>query len=167
MSELRYVRIFKNDLLIDWFEREQGRSRGRGQSISSRLHAECRPGAPPQDTETWPELKPRVGCPTDWAPQAPLLGSCWRGNPSYVEAPKWVRIITCGCSRQTAGWKQDFGKLAAVVSCLGSSDDYQDCSVGGPDWSVFGKPGYTLRYSHRARELQEQLQEEALILFFF
>ena len=62
---------------IHLFEKEKehgvhelgGRTEGERERISSRLHAQCR--AWPEAQSLTPEWKPRAGCSTDWATQAP------------------------------------------------------------------------------------------------
>ena len=62
---------------------ERGRER-----IPSRLQAQCGTwcGAWFHGLGPWPELKSRVGCLTDWAPQAPLLdtSSLSFGMPVFI-----------------------------------------------------------------------------------
>ena len=64
---------FLNRLIYS--ERKRGRESRRGKDkIWSRLHAEHRAqwGLDLMTLRSWPELKPRVGCTTNWVTQVPL-----------------------------------------------------------------------------------------------
>ena len=68
--ELLFLKIylFEREREHKWGERQRVKER---ESQADLLNAERDVGLDPRTLRSWPEPKPQVGCPTNWATQAP------------------------------------------------------------------------------------------------